>query len=232
MACKSLLLDIDGVLVRDKTLLNHVKDNCVEYVRAKLPDCKDPLRVNHVLYLSYGHTARGLSHAFQVDTRDFNAKVYDKKLIEHLSEVIYGNEFQQEAKEIYGLMKNDWNVTLFTNAPSVWANPVADAIGQEVNVWCPNFDVNTSPLKPEASAYTHFPKRDTKVYVDDSLKNLGTARWLPNWHPVHFYDGPKDPHMWCPQVQTIWELCLYVNSVDQWIKDNNEASKPGGCSQS
>ena len=229
MACKSLLLDIDGVIVRDKLLLEHVRDNCVSYVRSKLPECKDPRQVNHVLYLAYGHTARGLSYAFNVDTSDFNTKVYDKKLIEHLSEVIYGNEFQQEAKEIYDLTKNDWTVTLFTNAPSVWATPVARAISDEIHLWCPNSDVNTSPLKPEASAYTHFPKTHTHLYVDDSLKNLGTARWLNNWHPVHFCEGPKDTHLWCPQVSSIWDLCLYVNSVDQWMKDNHEASGPGKC---
>lgn len=221
MACKSLLLDVDGVLIRDKLLMEHVKDNCVSYVRSKLPECKDPRHVNHILYLAYGHTARGLAHSFQVDTSDFNAKVYDKRLIEHLSEVIYGNEFQQEAKEIHELTKNDWNVTLFTNSPAEWAVPVARAMSDIVNVWCPHSDVTTGPLKPEASAYIHFPKTHTHIFVDDSLKNLGTARWLPNWHPVHYNEGPKDPRMWCPQVSSIWDLCLYINSVDQWIKDGS-----------
>ena len=38
MAFKSLLLDIDGVVVRDKLLLSHVKENCVNYVASKLPE--------------------------------------------------------------------------------------------------------------------------------------------------------------------------------------------------
>lgn len=230
MACKSLLLDIDGCLVRDRLLLHHVKDNCVQYVRSKLPDCKDPKQVNHILYLSYGHTARGLTQAFQIDTRDFNEKVYDKKLIDHLSEVIYGTEFQQEAKKVCELMDAGWKLTLFTNSPIEWARPVAEAIGDDrVFISCPGSDVNQSALKPEASAYTKFEKHHTHLYVDDSLKNLGTARWLPNWHPIHFTEGPKDPHAWCPNVQSMWELCLYVNSVDQWMKDNHNLSKQSGC---
>jgi hypothetical protein len=53
--------------------------------------------------------------------------------------------------------------------------------------------------------------------VDDSLKNIGTARWLPNWKCVYFNaDEPKDHRLWCPNISSIWELCLYVNSVDQW----------------
>lgn len=229
MACKSLLLDIDGVLIRDKPLLEHVKDNCVAYVQSKLPECKDPRQVNHILYLSYGHTARGLTHAFEVDTRDFNEKVYDKKLLDHLAEVLYGNEFQQDAKEVYELVKNGWRTTLFTNSPVEWAGRVADAIGDDVFLCCPGADLRASPLKPEATAFLSFPKHHTHLFIDDSLKNLGTARWLPNWHCVHFQEGAKDARPWCPQVGSVWEMCLYVNSVDQWMKDNHELSKNPGC---
>ena len=56
---KTLLLDIDGVVIRDKPLLDHVKNNCVAYVKEKLPKCKDPQETNRVLYLANGHTARG-----------------------------------------------------------------------------------------------------------------------------------------------------------------------------
>ena len=219
MAFKSLLLDIDGVIVRDKLLLEHVKDNCASYVRSKLPECKDPREANRVLYLGYGHTARGLTYGFGIDTKDFNEKVYDRRLMDHLAEVIYGKEFQQEAKELHKLTENDWKLTLFTNAPIEWAGPIARAIGDEVCVACSNADVTQGPLKPEASAYAQFPKHHTHIYVDDSLKNLGTARFLPNWKPIYFSDEFKDPRMWCPQVGTIWELCLYVNSVDQWMQN-------------
>jgi len=101
MAVKSLLLDIDGVLLRDQFLLNHIQNNCVKYVQAKLPTSKNPRGVNRILYMEHGHTARGLQNAFRIDVSDFNEKVYDKKLIEHLSEIIYGTVFQLEAKEIY-----------------------------------------------------------------------------------------------------------------------------------
>jgi FMN phosphatase YigB (HAD superfamily) len=205
---KSLLLDIDGVLVRDKALLNHVKDNCVQYVRHKLPEAKEPENVNKILYLAHGHTARGLRDTFRIDTSDFNEKVYDRRLLDHLSEVIYGTEFQKEAEEIHGLVKNGWNVTLFTNSPSVWALPVARAISDDINVQC-----SPTWLKPEAEAYRYFPVNMQHIFVDDSLKNIGTSRWLPNWTSVYFNaDDHKDPKLWCPTVGSIWEICLFVNS--------------------
>jgi FMN phosphatase YigB (HAD superfamily) len=215
MAFKSLVLDIDGVLIRDKLLLNHVQDNCVKYVASKLPDAKNPREVNRILYLTHGHTAVGLETAFKIDASDFNEKVYDKSVMEHLADVIYGSEFQEEAVQIHDLGASGWNLTLFTNAPEIWAKPVALAIGDVVNIKCPR------ALKPSAEAFEDFAGHHTHLYVDDSLKNLGTARWLPNWHPVHYFDGPLGAKPWCPTVNSIWELCLYVNSVDQWISDNH-----------
>jgi len=214
---KSLLLDIDGVLIRDKLLLEHVKDNCVRYVAAKMPECKSPANTNRLLYLGHGHTARGLQNVFQIDTSDFNEKVYDKRLMDHLAEVIYGTEFQHEAKEIHELtQKSDWKVTLFTNSPIQWAGPIARAISDNIYVDCGD---SVLDLKPDAGRYTNFSKHMTHLYVDDSLKNLGTARWLPNWHSVYFNEGPREDRLWCPQVSSIWETLLYVNSVDQWILD-------------
>jgi FMN phosphatase YigB (HAD superfamily) len=213
---KSLLLDIDGVILRDKLLLEHVKDNCVRYVASKMPESKDPRKTNSALYLSHGHTARGLQKIFNIDTSDFNSKVYDKNLINHLSEVIYGTDFQKEAEELHELTQKDWKVTLFTNSPTEWATPIARAISDNLYIDCANLDLQ---LKPDASRYTNFPKHMTHVYIDDSLKNLGTARWLPNWHSVYFNEGPKEDRLWCPQVSSVWEICMYVNSVDQWIQD-------------
>jgi len=218
---KSLLLDIDGVVVRDRLLMEHLKDNCVRYVAAKLPRCNNPRETNRVLYLGHGHTARGLSAAFQVDTSDFNEKVYDRPLMDHLAEVIYGTEFQQEAKEIHELTEKDWKVTLFTNSPVEWAVPIGRAISDNVFIDCVGHDVSKSFMKPEAIRYTQFPTHMTHIYVDDSLKNLGTARFLPNWHSVYFNEGPKEDRLWCPQISSIWELLLYINSVDQWIQDGS-----------
>lgn len=213
---RSLLLDIDGVIVRDKLLLEHVKDNCVRYVASKLPHTKDPGKTNSALYLAQGHTGRGLQKIFKVDTSDFNKKVYDKQLMDHLSEVIYGTDFQQEAKEIHELTQKDWKVTLFTNSPIEWAGPIARAISDNLYIDCA-----IDHYKPDACRYTKFPKHMTIFYVDDSLKNLGTARWLPNWHSVYFNEGTKEDRLWCPQVSSVWEMCMYVNSVDQWIRDGN-----------
>lgn len=219
MTIKSLLLDIDGVIVRDKLLMHHLKQNCVEYVRAKLPDCKDPALTNKHLYLAHGHTARGLHTSFKIDTSDFNQKVYDKRLLEHLAEVISSDVFQEEAAQIHEMTRSGWNVTLFTNSPIEWAGPVARAISDELYIKCAGPDASKTYLKPEGNFYMGFPKEQGHVYVDDSLKNLGTARFMPNWHSVYFNEGEKEQRLWCPQVGSIWELSLMINSINEIISE-------------
>jgi len=221
MAIKSLVLDVDGVIVRDKLLMNHVNENCVNYIRAKMPSAKDPREVNRILYLAHGHTARGLQNSFGIDASDFNEKVYDKRLIEHLSEVLSTFEFQEEAKYIHEWTKRDgWKVTLFTNAPEIWAGTVARAISDGIFIQCAPDNVMSGPLKPEAAAYANFSKTCTNIFVDDSLKNLATARWMPNWHPIHFSQDAPDPRAWCPVVGSLWELDLFINSADRQMENH------------
>jgi len=135
-----------------------------------------------------------------------------------LAEVIYGTEFQQEAKEISEFIQKGWNVTLFTNAPTVWGGRVARAISDQVYLRCPGDNIMESPLKPEARAYMDFSKVQAHVFVDDSLKNLVTAKFLPNWHPIHFGD---EPNTWCPTIGSIWELCMFLDTAD-FLMDRHE----------
>ena len=224
MAFKSLLLDIDGVLLRDKPLLDHVKRNCARYVKAKLPECKEPDRVNRLLYNTCGHTARGLQTLFEVDASDFNKAVYDVQLRTHLWEVLSSTEFQKEAANIHEFTNNGWNVTLFTNAPIEWAGQVAHAISDRVNVACPGDNLADALLKPEAAAYRNFPAHHTHIFVDDSIANLRTARWLPNWHPVYFneykHDAGSYKPSWCPTIGSIWELELFINSASLQMENH------------
>ena len=219
-AYKTLLLDVDGVLLRDKKLLGHVQHNCATYVHKKLPASKDPHETNRLLYLAHGHTARGLQNVFKVDTSDFNQHVYDKPLMNHLAEVIDTDEFQYEAAQIHELTKQGWNVKLFTNAPWIWASKVSLAIGDTISVACPG-NPNDSPLKPEPEAYI-FAQHHLNVFVDDSLKNLGTARYLANWQCVYFNENAREHNLWCPQVGSIWETCLLARSINTLIEKKSQ----------
>jgi hypothetical protein len=201
----SLLLDIDGVLIRDKQLLGHVKANCVRYVRSKLPGCKNPHEINNKLYLKYGHTARGLNALYGIDTSDFNRNVYDSKLIDHLWAVLSCPEFQDDAEEIHSLTVDGWDVQLFSNSPLDWSLPVALSISDKVKVASDGIY-----LKPELGAYMKFNNKMHHTFVDDSLRNLDAVQSATTWRPVHFsQEGIVSEY---PTVNSIWSLGLFLRS--------------------
>ena len=194
----NLLLDCDGVVIRDRLLMAHVKHNATRYVRHKIPDCKDPAEVNHLMSLVYGHTARGLEVGFEVDASDYNSHVYDKSLMTHLADVLEGPDFQKDAKIIHEIINDGWDVTLFSNAPVEWLWPTALSISDLIKC-------KSVQYKPEFNAYSGFDDKNV-TFVDDSLKNLGTIRDRKNWTPIHFNEENKDKHMLFPQVSSITEL--------------------------
>jgi hypothetical protein len=206
MESKSLLLDIDGVLLRDKDLSNHVRANCVRYVKSKVPMCKDPYKMNSAFYNTYGHTALGLQQVLNIDTFDFNHKVYDKQLINHLWSILSSTEFKKDATEIHSWVKEGWNIQLFTNSPIDWSLPVSHAISDEISIACDGIY-----LKPETGAYMKFDNKIKHTFVDDSLRNLDAVSAMSMWRPVHF--SPNGQVTKYPTVGSISFLGTYLRDT-------------------
>jgi len=207
MAFKSLLLDVNGVVLRDRELLQHVNDNCVAYVQKKVPLSKNPKETARLLCAAYGHEIKGLQKIYGVDTSDFVDEVYDKRLMSHLQAVVCGTDFQNDADIIHGLSNmHDWKVSLVTNAPLKWARCIKDAIG----------DVYVVPNKDEAT----YPEHHVHFYVDDSPTNVEEKLRLPNWNPILFTNSKtkKSPYI---QVCSFEELLVYVNSFDMWMNHDH-----------
>jgi FMN phosphatase YigB (HAD superfamily) len=204
-----LILDVDGVVIRDKLLKEHVRYNAVQYIRKKLPEAKEPSKVNDVLYMRYGHTARGLTDAFGIDTRDFNEFVYDDSLMYHLDHVLMSDTFKDDSDIVRNLSKQ-WDTRLFSNAPLKWTLLVAERLGVSVSH-------DGMFLKPDPRAYTRFPRDNRKYFVDDSMTNLITAGYMYNWVPIHFDEnivkGGVEFDSRFPTVNSMWELELFMNSV-------------------
>lgn len=205
---KSLILDIDGVIIRDKNLLDHVKNNCVNYVKLKLPGARDPVKVNHLLMKDFGHTGIGLRKSFNVNADDFNEHVYTPELIHHLHEVIKSSDFNETASIINEIAERRWQVQLFTNAPEIWAKPIADAMSDEISYTCAKI---THP-KPNSVAYTGFSTVKTHVFIDDRVENLKAAKNFPNWYPVHFTDDPTPT--WYPTVKSFKDIRALLCGID------------------
>jgi hypothetical protein len=203
MAFKSLLLDVNGVVLRDPDLLHHMRENHIAYVASKVPSSKNPSKTERLLRVGFKGTANGLREVYGVDTSDFLEKVYDKHLMSRLTETLYGTEFQRDAKCIYDIAKgHDWKVTLISNAPSVWVSPIAEAIGDVYS--CPKDGVV-------------LPEHHVQVYVDDSVRRINTKCGLPNWSPILFTDSKKQG-TWYKQMSSFEEIAMYIRSLDMWTE--------------
>ncbi len=203
----SVLLDIDGVILRDRLLLEHVRHNVVEYVREKLPHSKTPELTNRLIYKVYGHTGVGLQKAFKIDTRDFNKKVYNDGMLRHLYNVMNTPQFKEDSKIIKELSE-DYKVTFFSNAPLEWSIPVRDAISNRISI---AYDGN---MKPDMQAYSNFPNDVKHIFVDDNVGNLNPTLYLKGWTPIHFSEEGKNSKFLT--IGSMWELSLFVNSFNLW----------------
>jgi hypothetical protein len=202
----NLLLDIDGVLVRDKKLFEHLNENIVSYVQHKVPSCKNPVGLNKTLYKGYGHTAVGLEKALKIDASDFDRRVYDKNLMNHLWGVLSSPEFHQEAEIVHEIAKSGWDVTLFSNSPLLWSTPVSQAISSEIK----NFKDYTF-MKPDVRAYTYgFSINKPYIFIDDTVANLRTAGTLPNWQPIQFSPELNKEFI---TIGSVWEMGIMCNTI-------------------
>lgn len=175
-----ILLDVDGVIMRNYALLDHVKNNAVRYVQKKIPGIKKGhSRINHMLYKKYGHTAIGLHAEFGVDSRDYDDFVYDRFLLDHLEDYILTDDnFKRDADTIRSFLESGKKVSFFSNAPMVWTEPIRESIDLRIG--------NGNYMKPNLESYLRFGKKDHFVFVDDNLVNLEPTLFLGNWTPVHF----------------------------------------------
>lgn len=177
---KTLLLDVDGVLIRDRVLLNHVKSSVVRYVRTKISKDSNPTQVNNFLYKTYGHTAIGLEKEYGVDASDFDHRVYTPHVLDHLYDFLDTTEFQRDANFVREIIDKGHPVELFSNSPLVWSLPVALAIDTKIKTG--------TYMKPNTESYMKFDPLSEYIFVDDKMCNLMPVLFLENWVPVHFSD--------------------------------------------
>ena len=198
----TILLDVDGVLIRDRNLLNQVSVGAARYVGSKLPHEKNPTQLNRLLYKAYGHTATGLEKEFGIDASDFNKKVYTRKLLNQLDDYLESSDdFKKDAQTVRRLLSMGYDVELFSNAPLVWTEPVRHALDA--------FRVSTSEnySKPNIDSYLKFDKSVDYVFVDDTISNLIPCLLFKNWTPVHFSERCENTF-----VKTINSLTLLENN--------------------
>ena len=121
----AILLDIDGVIIKDDRLLNRVSQSAVRYVKYHTQS-KTPVYENRRLYMKYGHTLIGLKAEYEIvdNLVDYNRFVYNKDTLTDLYVHINSEQFENEVLNDYKKFKevcdkNKMPIYIFSNAPLI-----------------------------------------------------------------------------------------------------------------
>lgn len=227
---KALLLDVDGVVLKNPRVLYNVAQKITRYVRKVIPQRVSAMEadeINRCLYSTFGHTHRGLTHVYgpNVPTMaEFNAAIYDDEIMQQLWTYRNDNLMQARALEVHALTERaarlGMPVYLFSNAPTVWCAAVCEALDLQIQqddmlgVDHPVF--RNKFVKPDRQLYegvdayiTHTHRYQAEpghiLFVDDSWTNIAPVVSTDGWTPVHLTDA-TGPRIVSKRVRTITSL--------------------------
>ena len=219
----ALVFDIDGVIVRNKTLLSRVGENCSNFIRLIDHTNLSELEAdayNKKLYKMYGHSLKGwlhennkydvISHRRYIDNsfmrQLFNRYVYDANLLDNLRSYLYTDTFTKNEDYTYLLLiqqlfhSNNLPIYLYSNAPMSWCSLVANKMKiDHSRIYSSDHTLLSKQLlyKPDIRSYN-------KV-ANDILKNNDTIKnvifvddTLDNLLPLSSSNNKIHNDIWTP----------------------------------
>lgn len=203
----ALLLDFDGVIIRNKKISSYVAHQCTRLLadyggltmqRAKV--------LNDKLYPVYGHTSYILEKDLNIpcSIKAFNKAIYSSYInYDQVKKMISKDdrEYAQEFRKIIRDAEIKENVFIFTNANDIWCMYILMQL--DILDLIPRSNVLSSnvlkSLKPSKIAYDAaafyvdcFAKHEAKnqiVFVDDQAKNIEPIQNDPKWNESFAYSG-------------------------------------------
>lgn len=207
-----VLLDFDGVVLKNHPVHRKVVQLCVEFVEKRTKRVRksiDASALNRHLYTKYGHTALGLNEmGFETSKDEFNRFVYGRiDVFEHLRDVRYTH-----AKDVRDLERlRSWiyaqeedqriDISFFSNAPDSWTTRISKLmVGEELPSVA---DRMGDRFKPQKECYAAVEDRDdsqTIVFLDDSWTNVANS---PDaWNSILYREDGRDLSQWIVCART------------------------------
>lgn len=183
-----LLLDFDGVVIRNHGAYKEVTKRCVNLVHKTIPNItKDQASfINKEIYTKYGHTVYGLQDmGYNITMQMFNDIIYhDFDYDKWFGKLKDTNKDDVIAFEkLYDFCKmKEIHICMFSNAPDSWCNNILNNIDTEYNN-IPSTKMFTNTLKPNIRVYDIIDKYidDDICFVDDKYSNLHPIITRSKW---------------------------------------------------
>ena len=200
-----VLLDFDGVVLRDRRMSMYQTQRSAKFVKlhTALP-MKTADFVNKRFYPVHGHTVIMLRERFfkDISLEEYNDFVFDKRALKQLPVT---KEMIEHGKAFRSLF-DDFDAWIFTNAHWNWIEHFVDVfdlpIGQERVIW----PTDLTRLKPNEKAYDLVEAKmkdlgEKKIFVDDSEINLVYPRKL-GWKTI-LWDSVCTPESLITELKSI-----------------------------
>lgn len=225
---KSIIADMDGVLLRHPKLLKMVSDRATGFVKKCINPYmsdKKAKKINEVLYKNFGHTVIGLNTIYKTDVsvKQFCDYVYDNDFIQNMPHVDRDNCFYEGQYEVNNLIQklNQKGISfyVFSNAPVKWCETALNMMNIELDtekiIGCDsNIYGDQMLLKPEKEAYIKiadhiydiggFPYKTQLIFMDDQMINLIPVIDHPHWKAIWY--RPNEDHIYTDRIYGIEEL--------------------------
>jgi FMN phosphatase YigB (HAD superfamily) len=196
----AVLLDIDGVILRDRAILQKQQNKVIQYVRHKTRYTEPYAKyTTERLFKKYGHTLIGLRKEYGIkdDLSDFNTFLYDDDIMTDLTDYVVSSGCDRIVDDYMTLKTvcdvHNVPIYLFSNAPQLWCEPIAKTIGVKSENLIYGDALDT--LKPHEAAYrraeTQLKMKEENadihhIFVDDSPRNLRPIEHNKRWTPILF----------------------------------------------
>lgn len=205
---KTLLLDIDGVLFRNKAAAQHIKHKAIRYVQKVIPrdlTYNEASKFNNYLYTYFGHTNRGLKHFInnKYTYKEFNDYIYNNDSMILLKHFIDKDTMLDRVKDNLDKFRYifpDIDIYIYTNAPLQWSYPICQKINSQYFTEDKILDLGEF-VKPDREAYEIVEERiQGKIYfVDDQLINHIPIMHKTNWTSILWgedYEYVRTPNIY------------------------------------
>jgi len=196
----SVLLDFDGVLIKNKHISNFVETKSIEYIQKKFnKSTKASKAINTYFYKTFGHTAIGINPKhYQENILEYNEFVFgdiDYRTIDNmmtLNDKLSFRKLQKYGKKSFGL---------FTNAPIDWCENICALANTDIYDYVDEekrFTSNDGLIKPQREIYqfvedTLLPTNEKIHFVDDNIINFKCIIDNDKWQ-THHLDKLTDFH--------------------------------------
>lgn len=181
----NLLLDFDGVVIRNERIAAIIKDKSESFIAKKYNLTKSQsARVNRVFYKTHGHTAIGVDpENYKQHVLEYNDYVFSELDYSRLRAYITPTDVRS-LRNVVSLKRR---YGLFTNAPISWCENMCVLAHVDLYDFIDPSRCFTSDeglIKPKKDVYDHVEESTLEnliYFIDDSAINLEAVRDRDRW---------------------------------------------------